>query len=147
MISAVKGPAKWGALAVICALAGGGITYGLVAGRQALRPSPAPAPPSEPPAEAGGHKGIEIESNRARPLPRAAPTEYATRVRLDIRGSGFLWNMVRIVAGTLVDVGRGRLAAGDIPAIITSRDRRRAGPTLPPTGLCLEWVRYREVVP
>jgi tRNA pseudouridine38-40 synthase len=64
------------------------------------------------------------------------------RVRIVIRGDGFLWNMVRIVAGTLVEAGRGRILPGDMPAILASRDRRRAGPTLPPTGLCLEWVRY-----
>jgi len=63
-------------------------------------------------------------------------------VRIDVSGSGFLWNMVRIIAGTLVNVGRGRLSPDDIPAIIASRDRARAGPTLPPTGLCLEWIRY-----
>jgi tRNA pseudouridine38-40 synthase len=66
----------------------------------------------------------------------------ARRVRIDISGSGFLYNMVRIIAGTLVEVGRGRMNAGDIPAIIAARDRARAGPTLPPTGLCLEWIRY-----
>src|SRR5690606_619027 len=68
--------------------------------------------------------------------------QWATRVRIDIAGSGFLWNMVRIIAGTLVDVGRGRIPPDDIPAIIESKDRRRAGPTLPPTGLCLEWIKY-----
>ncbi|MBS0190109.1 MAG: tRNA pseudouridine(38-40) synthase TruA [Phycisphaerales bacterium] len=64
------------------------------------------------------------------------------RVRIDIEGNGFLWNMVRIVAGTLVDIGRGIKSADDMPAILESRDRSRAGPTLPATGLCLEWVRY-----
>lgn len=64
------------------------------------------------------------------------------RLRIDVSGSGFLYNMVRIIAGTLVDVGKGRLRAADIPAIIESLDRRRAGPTLPAQGLCLEWIRY-----
>ncbi len=64
------------------------------------------------------------------------------RVRIEISGNGFLWNMVRIIAGTLVDVGRGRLTPEDVTAAIASKDRRKAGPTLPPTGLCLEWVRY-----
>ncbi|CAG1010218.1 tRNA pseudouridine synthase A [Phycisphaerales bacterium] len=64
------------------------------------------------------------------------------RVRIEISGSGFLWNMVRIIAGTLVEVGRGRNAPADIAAIIASRERRMAGPTLPPAGLCLEWVKY-----
>jgi tRNA pseudouridine38-40 synthase len=50
--------------------------------------------------------------------------------------------MVRIVAGTLVEVGRGRIDPEEIPAIIASKDRRRAGPTLPPQGLCLRWIWY-----
>jgi tRNA pseudouridine38-40 synthase len=68
--------------------------------------------------------------------------DWSTRLRIDIAGNGFLWNMVRIIAGTLVDVGRGRLAPDDITRAIESKDRRLAGPTLPPTGLCLEWIRY-----
>jgi tRNA pseudouridine38-40 synthase len=80
---------------------------------------------------AGGHEGTQ----------GAEPT-WAGRVRIEISGSGFLWNMVRIVAGTLVDVGRGRLSPDDVSRAIESKDRRLAGPTLPPTGLCLEWIRY-----
>lgn len=72
-------------------------------------------------------------------------TEAATdRVRIDVSGTGFLWNMVRIIAGTLVHVGFGRLKPGDIPAILAGKDRTKAGPTLPPTGLCLEWIKYRD---
>lgn len=64
------------------------------------------------------------------------------RLRLDISGNGFLWNMVRIIAGTLADVGRGHLKPSDIPTIIASKDRAKAGPTFPATGLCLEWIRF-----
>ena len=64
------------------------------------------------------------------------------RVRIDVEGNGFLWNMVRIIAGTLIEVGRGMKKAEDMPAILESKDRSKAGPTLPPTGLFLEWVRY-----
>ncbi|MBX3379857.1 MAG: tRNA pseudouridine(38-40) synthase TruA [Phycisphaeraceae bacterium] len=64
------------------------------------------------------------------------------RVRIDVEGNGFLWNMVRIISGTLIEVGRGMKRAEDMPAILESKDRSRAGPTLPPTGLCLEWIRY-----
>lgn len=70
-------------------------------------------------------------------------TPEPERVRIDISGTGFLWNMVRIIAGTLVEVGRGRKTAEDVTRAIESRDRRMAGPTLPPEGLCLEWVRFR----
>lgn len=71
-----------------------------------------------------------------------SPDPGAQRVRLRVCGSGFLYNMVRIIAGTLVQVGRGRLDADAIPVILASRDRRRAGPTLPPEGLRLEWIQY-----
>ncbi|GIK19781.1 MAG: tRNA pseudouridine synthase A [Phycisphaerales bacterium] len=63
-------------------------------------------------------------------------------IRIDVSGSGFLYNMVRIIAGTLHEVGRGKMDVASMPEILASRDRRRAGPTLPPAGLCLEWVRY-----
>lgn len=69
-----------------------------------------------------------------------------TTLAIDVAGSGFLWNMVRIIAGTLVDVGRGRLTLDDVASALESRDRRNAGPTLPPTGLCLMWIRYPEAI-
>ncbi len=64
------------------------------------------------------------------------------RIRIDICGTGFLWNMVRIIAGTLVEVGRGKTEPGDMDRIIDATDRSAAGPTLPPTGLCLERIWY-----
>jgi tRNA U38,U39,U40 pseudouridine synthase TruA len=64
------------------------------------------------------------------------------RVEIEIAASGFLYNMVRIVAGTLLEVGRGRIDAADIPRIIEACDRRASGPTLPPQGLCLRWIWY-----
>lgn len=69
---------------------------------------------------------------------------WAGRVRIDVSGDGFLYNMVRIIAGTLVEVGRGKMAPEAIDEIIASADRRRAGPTLAPEGLCLEWIAYQE---
>jgi tRNA pseudouridine38-40 synthase len=67
------------------------------------------------------------------------------RCEMNISGGGFLYNMVRIIAGTLVEVGRGELAVEDIPRIIEARDRTQAGPTLPPEGLCLMWIKYPEI--
>ena len=61
---------------------------------------------------------------------------------IDVRGNAFLHNMVRIITGTLVDVGLGRIAAADLPAIIASGERARAGPTAPAHGLTLVAVRY-----
>ncbi|MCA9297338.1 MAG: hypothetical protein KC983_12495, partial [Phycisphaerales bacterium] len=51
---------------------------------------------------------------------------------------------VRIIAGTLLDVGRGVIEPDEIPAILAARDRTAAGPTLPPEGLFLMWVKYGE---
>lgn len=64
------------------------------------------------------------------------------RVRLDVVGTGFLYNMVRIMAGTIVEAGAGRLRPEAIDDVLRSGDRRNAGPTLGPEGLCLEWIRY-----
>ena len=57
-------------------------------------------------------------------------------------GDGFLYNMVRILTGTLLEVGRGRLSPEEMPRILSSLDRSQAGPTAPPQGLCLWEVKY-----
>jgi tRNA pseudouridine38-40 synthase len=67
-----------------------------------------------------------------------AETEWIFR----IRGNGFLQYMVRTIAGTLLEIGRGRLAPEQVPAIFDARDRRRAGPSLPAHGLHLISVEY-----
>ena len=59
-----------------------------------------------------------------------------------VAGDGFLYNMVRILTGTLVAVGTGKILAEDIPAITESGDRTRAGMTAPPEGLYLNYVKY-----
>ena len=59
-----------------------------------------------------------------------------------ITGNGFLYNMVRIIVGTLVDVGYGRISPEDMPDIISSRNRSRAGFTAPPDGLYLRHVEF-----
>ena len=61
-----------------------------------------------------------------------------------IRGKSFLRYMVRKIAGTLVDVGRGKLSLGDIPELFALQDRSKSGATMPPHGLCLENVEYRD---
>ena len=74
--------------------------------------------------------------------PQSGRAVAPQNISISVSGSGFLYNMVRIIAGTLVDVGRGRMTPDDVTAAIASKDRRRAGPTLPARGLCLEWVTY-----
>jgi tRNA pseudouridine38-40 synthase len=68
------------------------------------------------------------------------------RFALVAQADGFLYNMVRALAGTLIDVGRGKLAPRDVAAILEGRDRRRSGPTAPPQGLYLVSVQYEEPV-
>lgn len=63
-------------------------------------------------------------------------------LEFEITGDGFLYNMVRIIAGTLVDVGKGRIKPDDIPTIIADKDRRKAGRTAPAHGLYLVEVYY-----
>lgn len=63
-----------------------------------------------------------------------------------VTGSGFLYNMVRIIAGTLFDVGIGKIAPEDIPAILEKKDRKAAGPTAPAHGLTMIGLEY-EILP
>jgi tRNA pseudouridine38-40 synthase len=66
----------------------------------------------------------------------------AALIEIEVCGNAFLKNMVRIIAGTLVEVGRGSLPAGTIQAVLESRDRTRAGRTAPACGLTLVEVLY-----
>lgn len=59
-----------------------------------------------------------------------------------VEANGFLHRMVRVMVGTLIEVGRGRLAPDSIPKLIEAHDRTAAPWTAPPQGLCLEWVKY-----
>mgnify|MGYP000454631611 FL=1 len=64
---------------------------------------------------------------------------------ISVTADGYLYNMVRILAGTLVDAGLGKRTPESIPTLLESGDRRRAGPTLPAKGLFLEKVDYPEL--
>ena len=64
------------------------------------------------------------------------------RINIEITGNGFLYNMVRIIAGTLLEVGEGKITPEEIPNIINSQDRKKAGRTLPAKGLYLMKVEY-----
>lgn len=68
--------------------------------------------------------------------------KHHDEVHIVVSGSGFLYNMVRIIAGTLVEVGRGRFTPDVIDTVLQTCDRTKAGQTLPASGLWLEWIRY-----
>lgn len=68
--------------------------------------------------------------------------EKEGRIYIQLTGNGFLYNMVRIIAGTLAEVGCGKIMPEEIPTIIESGDRTRAGKTLPPYALYLLKVEY-----
>lgn len=61
---------------------------------------------------------------------------------IDIEADGFLYNMVRNIAGTLIEIGRGRFPRGSLKNILLSKNRKIAGPTAPAKGLCLLEVKY-----
>lgn len=70
--------------------------------------------------------------------------QNGTEITFVYNGNGFLYNMVRILTGTILEVGLGKISADDIPSIIEARDRSRAGMTMPPRGLTLAEVKYKE---
>jgi tRNA pseudouridine38-40 synthase len=63
-------------------------------------------------------------------------------IYIDIEADYFLYNMVRIISGTLLDIGRGKISTKELQKILLAYDRRQAGPTLPAHGLCLIKVKY-----
>ena len=79
-----------------------------------------------------------------RTITRCAVEQTGEVIAITVTADGYLYNMVRILAGTLVEAGRGKIPPEEIAAILESRDRRRAGPTLPARGLFLVRVDYPE---
>ena len=77
-----------------------------------------------------------------RTIYKANVYQNEDRIYIELTGNGFLYNMVRIIAGTLVDVGTGKISPEEIIDIIDSKDRKNAGKTLPANGLCLVKVEY-----
>lgn len=67
---------------------------------------------------------------------------HGNHIYVDVEGNGFLYNQVRNIVGTLVEVGRGHWPPEQMVDILASGDRSQAGPTAPARGLCLQWVRY-----
>jgi len=74
------------------------------------------------------------------------PAEFTDRVVIEVEADGFLYNMVRNIAGTLVEVGKGMQPVTWPAEVLARRDRRAAGMTAPPQGLFLVWVEYPEIL-
>ena len=86
--------------------------------------------------------GGSPKKTTVRTLTKCELKEERNRIIIELSGDGFLYNMVRIIAGTIVDVGLGKIELSELPSIIESGDRKLAGRTLPPHGLYLVEVRY-----
>jgi tRNA pseudouridine38-40 synthase len=84
----------------------------------------------------------EDRETTVRTVFRCEVAERGAEVHVTVRGDGFLYNMVRNIAGTLIEIGRGRWGGERIDEIIAAGDRRLAGPTAPPDGLYLVCVHY-----
>ena len=77
-----------------------------------------------------------------RTIFRCEVTSQPDWIYIDVEGDGFLYNMVRNIVGTLVEVGVGRWQVEKIPEILEAKNRTAAGPIAPAVGLCLRWIKY-----
>lgn len=83
-----------------------------------------------------------MKKSTVRTVESISVTEENGIVTLDFTGDGFLQNMVRILTGTLVEIGEGKRRAEELPRVLEAKDRQCAGFTAPPQGLCLLRVEY-----
>lgn len=82
--------------------------------------------------------------NSVRTIYKAEVKTDGERILIELTGNGFLYNMVRIISGTLLDVGLGKIEPSEIEDIINSKDRTKAGKTLPAHALYLVKVNYEK---
>ncbi len=87
-----------------------------------------------------GHK----RENTVRTILACEVSRRGPRLVIGVEGTGFLWNMVRIIAGTLIEVGHGKFAPEEVGTMLAAKDRRVAGSTAPAHGLYLHWIRTRD---
>ena len=99
----------------------------------------------------GTHDFSSFGNNPGYPVPHKTKTitkldisESGEYIHIEITGSGFLYKMVRSIVGTLLWIGTGKIAPEKMPAILEARDRTKAGPAAPASGLCLIEVFYPE---
>jgi len=91
------------------------------------------------------HKSDRVVVDAVRQLWVARIVLEGDELAIDLVADGFLQGMGRAIAGTLIEIGRGRLPPGSMRRILRAKDRRAAGPTAPARGLCLMRVGYRPI--
>jgi tRNA pseudouridine38-40 synthase len=82
------------------------------------------------------------ERDAVRTIKKIVIEKDGDLIYIDIEADGFLYNMVRNIVGTLIEVGRGKIGEDNVKDILAKRDRRYSGPTAPAHGLCLLKVIY-----
>ena len=85
--------------------------------------------------------GAQVKTT-IREITDISVTKAEDLLTIRVTGTGFLYHMVRIIAGTLMEVGKGALSPESIPAILEKRDRQAAGPTAPACGLTLIGMEF-----
>ena len=100
---------------------------------------------------AAGESGEQVQQAQSESGETAIPAAGGTNagsadqlLTIRVKGNGFLYNMGRIIAGTLVEVGRGHIKPEEVAGIIAAKDRAKAGPTAPARGLRLVEIEYRK---
>ena len=83
-----------------------------------------------------------MKKSTVRVVDKIQITSRKGYIYFTFHGTGFLQNMVRVLVGTLLEVGYGRMLPEEMPGILEAKDRKLAGPTAPPQGLCLMKVDY-----
>ena len=83
-----------------------------------------------------------VRRSNVRRVTRVRLVRRRERFAIVVQGNGFLYNMVRVIAGTLIEVGKGKRSPESMRELLAARDRRLAGPTAPASGLCLLRVLY-----
>ena len=83
-----------------------------------------------------------MKKSTVRVVDKIEITRKGSFIYFDFHGTGFLQNMVRILVGTLLEVGKGKIKPEQIPEILEAKNRQMAGPTAPAQGLCLIKVDY-----
>lgn len=85
---------------------------------------------------------VRSEKSTIRTINHIRIIEKDGMIEIEINGNGFLWNMVRIIVGTLIEVGTGKLKSIDVERILIEKKRREAGHLAQAKGLCLREVQY-----